>query len=312
MQTVEAAPLEQPDIDRVIAPFGQSFTLPGKAYTSQAVFDWEMDHFYDRAWVCHGRTTEPQVKEDPSAGLEDWHGFAMLNRSGDAKPLAAYFRDLEPLIAPYRMEKLVSARRLEYTVGANWKLLVENYHECYHCPQIHPELCRVTPPTSGDNYRTLGLWVGGSMDLEEHAQTMSLTGESKGEYLPLLDDFQRRHVYYFGLFPNLLLSPHPDYVLTHVLKPIAPDRTLVVCDCLFEPSVLERAGFDPSYATDFWDITNRQDWTACESVQRGVSSRAYRPGPVSRPEDAVYQFLSIIGQGYLTGEVCPPINPDKS
>ena len=53
-------------------------------------------------------------------------------------------------------------------------MIVENYHECYHCPLIHPELCRVSPPTSGDNWDLPGAWVGGSMDLRDHAETMSL------------------------------------------------------------------------------------------------------------------------------------------
>ena len=81
------------------------------------------------------------------------------------------------------------------------------------------------------------------------------------------------------LFPNVLLSLHPDYVMTHVLTPLGPDRTRVRCSWSFSPEDLERPGFDPSYAVDFWDITNRQDWSACESVQRGLASEHWVPGP---------------------------------
>ena len=83
----------------------------------------------------------------------------------------------------------------------------------------------------------------------------------------------QRTVRYLGLFPNLLLSLHPDYVLTHRLVPMAPDRTFIECEWLFADAVT-----DPSYAVEFWDITNRQDWVICESVQRGMASRVFRQG----------------------------------
>jgi Rieske 2Fe-2S family protein len=194
---------------------------------------------------------------------------------------------------------LVPAASHRYVVEANWKIVVENYHECYHCPQIHPELCRVTPPQSGENYEPRGAWAGGSMDLKEHAQTMSLTGESRAAPFSDLDETQRRQVFYFGLFPNLLISPHPDYVMTHLIEPLGPASTRIECQWLFAPEAVERPGFDPSYAVDFWDITNRQDWRACESVQRGAASRGYRQGPLALQEDAVHRFLVMVARGYL-------------
>jgi glycine betaine catabolism A len=93
--------------------------------------------------------------------------------------------------------------------------------------------------------------------------------------------------------------------MTHRLKPLAPDRTAVECEWLFSKGAVEQEGFDPSYASDFWDITNRQDWHACEAVQRGVSSRAYR-GPLSLREDAVYQLITMVANGYLEGKVSRP------
>jgi phenylpropionate dioxygenase-like ring-hydroxylating dioxygenase large terminal subunit len=220
----------------------------------------------------------------------DWHGWTFVNATGTARAFPEYLGSLADLVAPYRPEQLVTRARHSYEVAANWKLLVENYHECYHCPQIHPELCAVTPPTSGENWRPDGAWVGGSMELREHAVTMSMDGTSKG--IPL-DGVDQRTVRYLGLFPNLLLSLHPDYVMTHRLEPVGPDRTRVECAWLFPPGVA-----DPSYAVDFWDLTNRQDWAACESVQRGVSSPHYRPGPLAPNEDAVYEWVSLIARAY--------------
>jgi Rieske 2Fe-2S family protein len=232
---------------------------------------------------------------------EEWHGWVMVNVSGDAPPLADYVGALDALLAPYECGRLGLAAAHEYTLHANWKLPLENYHECYHCPAIHPELCTVSPPTSGDNYDLPGAFIGGTMDLEPHAETMSMTGRSGGVLLRGLDERLRRQVVYVGLFPNLLVSLHPDYVMTHRIEPVAPGESWVECQWLFPPEALEQPGFDPSYAVDFWDVTNRQDWNACEGVQRGVVSRGFRPGPFSEAEDAVQQFVTFVARGYLAG-----------
>lgn len=219
-----------------------------------------------------------------------WEGWVFVNALGGAPPFAGYLGALAGLIEPYRPGTLALAARHTYEVAANWKVIVENYHECYHCPLIHPELCKVSPPASGDNWDLPGAWVGGAMDLREHAETMSLDGRSGGSFI---GGAPRRSVRYVGLFPNLLISAHPDYVLTHLLRPLAPDRTSVECDWLAPPGVE-----DLSYAVEFWDVTNREDWAACESVQRGLSSPHYRPGPLAAGEDAVYQWITLVARAY--------------
>ena len=91
-------------------------------------------------------------------------------------PFERHLGDLAGLLAPYAFGSLVVADRHTYEVAANWKVIAENYHECYHCPLIHPELCQVSPPDSGENYDLPGAWVGGSMDLRDGMATMSLDG----------------------------------------------------------------------------------------------------------------------------------------
>jgi phenylpropionate dioxygenase-like ring-hydroxylating dioxygenase large terminal subunit len=135
---------------------------------------------------------------------------------------------------------------------------------------------------------------------------MSLTGESLGVRVPGLTDKQAREVYYFGLVPNLLISLHPDYVMTHRTEPLSPGRTRVECAWLFPQEARERPGFDPAYASEFWDITNREDWRACESVQRGLASRGQRQGPFAWSEDEVHAFMAMIARAYLDGRVSPP------
>src|SRR5205085_11749692 len=138
------------------------------------------------------------------------------------------------------------------------------------------------------------------------AQTMSLSGESRRVRQRGLDERERRQVFYLNLFPNLLISLHPDYVLTHRLEPLSPSSTRVECEWLFPPEALELPGFDPKYAVVFWDITNRQDWHACESVQRGVSSRGFRPGPLPLREDASHQYLALVARRYRQGRGAAP------
>jgi Rieske 2Fe-2S family protein len=139
------------------------------------------------------------------------------------------------------------------------------------------------------------------MDLDSGAETMSLDGASRSRPIASLQQDRRRRVYYLGLFPNLLVSLHPDYVLTHRLQPKGPGETFVQCQWLFPSEVASGQCFDPSYATDFWDVTNKEDWGACESVQRGLSSKGYVPGPLSPKEDAVYAFMSSVAASYLAG-----------
>jgi len=233
----------------------------------------------------------------------EWEGWLFANASGDAPPFEEHVGNLGEMIGNHRSGELVTVARRSYEIEANWKILVENYHECYHCPSIHPELCKVSPPKSGEDHEARGIWFGGSMELEDHAETMSLTGESFAPRLPHLAEGQEREVYYYQLFPNLLISPHPDYVMTHRLRPLAPGRTAVECEWLFSREAVETEGFDPSYAIEFWDLTNGQDWKACEGVQRGASSRGYRQGPLSPEESTSGKFVATVARGYLQGGV---------
>src|SRR5262249_54764480 len=95
----------------------------------------------------------------------------------------------------------------------------------------------------------------------------------------------------------VLVSLHPDYAMVHRLIPVAADRTKIECTWTFAPESLAKPGFDPGYAVEFWDLTNRQDWHACESVQPGLSSPHAVPGPLSADEAAVSQFGTMGARG---------------
>ncbi|MGH3498895.1 MAG: aromatic ring-hydroxylating oxygenase subunit alpha [Nocardioidaceae bacterium] len=242
---------------------------------------------------------------DPSAhGLMsipvcEWHGWVFVDPSDQGGEFADQVGELDAILAPYEAETLRTVVTHEYEVAANWKVMVENYQECYHCSMIHPELCRVSPPESGANIETSGEWVGGWMELRQGAQTMSLDGHSGGVVLAQLSEQEQHTVMYAAVMPNLLISLHPDYVMTHLLTPMSPGVTRIVCSWAFPPAAADRADFDPSYAVDFWDLTNRQDWSACESVQRGMATRQFVPGPLAPEEDGVYHFVTLMARRYL-------------
>ena len=224
-----------------------------------------------------------------AVSVELWDGHVFLH-FGDAPPLGEQLGALPEKFAAWRMSELKLARRIVYDVRANWKLIVLNYNECLHCPVLHPALNRLTDYLGADNETGSGNYAGGSMGFRNGAETMSPDGVRRRECLPGLGEEQRSQVYYYAIFPNLLLSLHPDYMMTHTLWPRAVDRTEVVCEWHLHPDARDR-GED---AVEFWDRTNREDWEICELSQLGISSRAYRPGPYSVREELLATFDEVV------------------
>ena len=210
------------------------------------------------------------------------------------RPLADQLADLPGKFRSWRMEDLRLGHRIVYDVRANWKLIVQNYNECLHCPNLHPALNKLSHYLSGENEPLHPSYMGGRMDLRAGVETMSMDGSCPRQFLPDLTAAERRGIYYYAIFPNLLLSLHPDYMMVHTLWPLAPDRTINICEWHFHPAELARPGFDAADVIDFWDMTNRQDWGVCELSQAGISSRAYMPGPYSNREDLLYAFDRMI------------------
>jgi glycine betaine catabolism A len=132
------------------------------------------------------------------------------------------------------------------------------------------------------------------MLLREGIDTLSFDGRLRRSPLPGLTGQDCRYVYYYAFLPNLLLSLHPDYVMTHALWPRAVDRTEIICEWLFHPDAIAASDFDPEDAVAFWDLTNRQDWYVCEQMQLGLASRSYRPGPYSPRESLLHGFDRLI------------------
>ena len=212
-----------------------------------------------------------------------WEGFVFVNLADASASLEKWFKPLAGKFSAWNPGTLRSAKRIEYEVWANWKLVFQNYAECYHCLGVHPELSKISPYDSAENDLIEGPFLGGFMRI---ASDKSLTMSGNACALPVgnFGDEDFRFVFYYSIFPNMLLSLHPDYVMVHRLEPQSPERTLIFCDWFFNPEAFKRGDFDPEDAVGFWDMVNKQDWHVCELSQQGIPSRAYEPGLYSSRE----------------------------
>jgi Rieske 2Fe-2S family protein len=223
--------------------------------------------------------------------LEEWEGFVFLNLDGQAPPLGhvvATQPDSPTELARYAVGDLRVGARREYDVRANWKIVVENYHECLHCPTVHPELVKIVPLYRSGEVEEEGQLLGNSMG---HGLTsFTATGLSTLPTLPGLDEVDEHTFYGVYLFPNLILNYHSETVNAVTIVPVASDRTRVVSEFLFRPETISAEGFDPSEVVDFRDLVAHQDWRVCELAQRGVSSRFYTAGMYPRQEKWIAAF----------------------
>ena len=217
-------------------------------------------------------------------------GLVFVNVSSDApsfeNDLGAFF----DRFAPWNVGALRTAREIAYDLACNWKLVFQNYSECYHCPLVHPQLEGLSPSESGRNDLVEGPVLGGYSELRHAGTSLTTTGHTSRTPIGGVAGANLDRIYYYTVFPSLLISLHPDYVMLHRVEPLAVDRTRVVCAWLFDPAAMEGPGFDPADAVEFWDVTNRQDWHVSERTQLGVSSRAYVPGPYAQAEGLLAAF----------------------
>src|SRR6266516_1940425 len=163
-----------------------------------------------------------------------WEGFIFINLDENAMPLEEWFAPLNGKFSHWNMSILRPAKRIEYDVRANWKLMFENYSECYHCPGVHPMLSKVSPYDSAENDLAEGPFLGGFMKINP-GKSLSMSGNACA--LPIEHDQEHdkestQRVFYYSIFPNMLLSMHPEYVMVHQLWPQSPEQTLIVCDWL--------------------------------------------------------------------------------
>jgi Rieske 2Fe-2S family protein len=229
-------------------------------------------------------------------GVDAWGGFVFLHLTpGSAsRTLAAQLGPVPERLRRYPLPDLRVARRLTYSVKANWKVILENYNECYHCGPVHPELCRLVPAFKQRGGAELD-WDRG-IPHREGAWTFTATGTSTRAPFAGLDDDERVRHKGELIYPNFMLSLSAEHAAAFYVWPESPDRTTITAEFLFHPGEMAKPDFDPADAVDFWDVVNRQDWAICESVQRGMESRVFQSGYYAPMESASLDIRRYVGE----------------
>ncbi len=242
----------------------------------------------------------PELRRHRSAlGLHpvdvgEWGGFVFVRldpRDGEAHSLVEWLAEIPARVAAYSLAELRTGGRLVYRVAANWKVILENYNECYHCGPVHPELCDLVPAFRDG---------GASLDWDDGighragAYTFTLTGTTRRAPFPGLSPAERQRHKGELVLPNLMLSMSADHVAAFTVGPRSAGQTTIACDFLFHPDEIAKPGFDPTDAMQFWDLVNKQDWAVCELVQDGMSSRRFTAGylaPMEQPSADVGRYV---------------------
>ena len=220
--------------------------------------------------------------------LEVWNGFVFVNLADEPTPLLeqlAIEADGPLDYARYGTGELRVAHRITYEVQANWKIVIDNYNECLHCPSVHPELTKLVPIYRKGQVVDMDRPDLGAT-LADGLSTFTMSGVSTLPFLSGLTEDDRRTYWGYSIFPNLLVNLLSTGVMTYALYPRGADHTSIVSEYLYRPETIAAEGFDCSDMVEFLDLVSRQDWAVCERAQRGVGSKGFVRG-VYPPQDGL-------------------------
>lgn len=185
-------------------------------------------------------------------------------------------------IEHYAIADLSVGRRIRYDVKANWKLIIENFMECYHCATIHPELTEVLPEFADG--LAAQYFVGHGAEFGADIEGFTIDGSAGLDQLPTITEEQDRRYYAITVRPQVFINLVPDHVILHRMFPMAPDRTIVECDWLYLPDVVQ-SGKNIDHSVELFHRVNQQDFDACERCQPAMNSRVYQDGGVLVPSE---------------------------
>ncbi|MCZ3388032.1 MAG: aromatic ring-hydroxylating dioxygenase subunit alpha [Actinomycetia bacterium] len=225
--------------------------------------------------------------------VDDWQGFLFVNLSRATptplrEALDAHY-DSPIRFEKHEMDRLVTVHRSESVVAANWKILIENYNECLHCPIVHPELVEVVPTykkgITGDRSRE-----DGGVALITGGTSYSDDPRARKAVLPGMNDEMAHSIYGSQVFPNMFLDIAGSNVVATRLVPEGPLQTRVLTEYLFLPEDIAEPDFDHQPVVDFCELVAGQDYAVSERVQRGITSRGFVHGVYPAKDDYVHQF----------------------
>ena len=244
----------------------------------------------------------PLVREDEvdraSLGLwavsvDTWGGFLFVNLSEEPESLVEALAAEPESPLPWErfgpLGELRVGHRTVVDVAANWKIQVENFNECLHCPTVHPELVAIVPAYKRGEVLEDGRSDGG-VAIAEGGTSFTRSGKSRLPVMPGFGDDEATSIYSAYVYPNMFLDISGTSTVATCLHPRGPEQTTVVTEYLFRAEVLEEPSFDPAEIVEFNELVNRQDFLVCERVQQGVRSRAFTHGVYAEKDDLPYRF----------------------
>lgn len=241
--------------------------------------------------------------------METWHGFIFVNLSGTAPSLIPQLDATAPEMIPLRTERLRVAHHVSYDIEANWKILMENYLECYHCTAVHPEFCVpmdiqvifddqvALSPTS-----VVKAWI----PLKPGMQSLTMDGEFVCR-VPL-GDFAGGAEIPPGFGAGFMTQPavngfffQSDFGIAHRVEPLSPTRCRLHNWWFVSEDAVEGRDYDLASLIRLWDTVNRQDAEIIERQQVGVASRGFRQGPLSVAREpglhgGLTMYLQMMGE----------------
>ncbi|MFJ4561620.1 aromatic ring-hydroxylating dioxygenase subunit alpha [Streptomyces massasporeus] len=240
-----------------------------------------------------------------TVATREWLGYVWVCLAENPPPFDEVVQDVvarlgdTESIEHYGIEDLEVGRRIVYDVKANWKLIVENFMECYHCATIHPELTEVLPEFA-DGYAAQ-YYVGHGAQFGADVKGFTVDGSEGLDRIPGVTEDQDRRYYAITVRPQVFINLVPDHVIFHRMYPIAADRTVVECDWLYLKHVVD-SGKDVGRSVELFDRVNRQDFDACERCQPAMSSRLYAKGGVLVPsEHHIGEFHTFVQERLNAG-----------
>jgi Rieske 2Fe-2S family protein len=235
-------------------------------------------------------------------------GFLFVSLDDEAPEISGALADGAP---PWLAElpQLRRVRRVRWETRANWKLCVENFQESHHFSRVHPSLEALTPCDRSTSVLGDGPWFTGIMDIVPGVETVSKSGRRCGRPFVASEDMRRR-VFDAHLFPGMLFSLQPDYLLTYRVHPRAVDRTDIIADTYVHAACPD--GADLADVFDFWDVVNAEDRAICERQQVGVASRGYYPSAYADSEDGMHAFDRLVARRYALSLCRPSPEPEPS
>lgn len=276
-------------------------------------------------------------------GLKPLHvktagGYIFVSLADNPPEIDDFLRTLEHYMEPYDMENAKVAVQTTLVEKANWKLVMENNRECYHCSGSHPELLKtllewddVTDPRATQEFKDQVAACTKAWEDEKipyaHASfglrnrivrmpllqgTVSMTLDGKPGCKKLMGRIQNPDL---GSM-RILHLPHSwnhcmgDHMIVFTVWPVSAQETIVTTKWLVHKDAVEGVDYDPSRLREVWDATNDQDRRLAEENQRGINSTAYQPGPYSKTyEFGVINFLDWYSERMLANLGDTPVTP---